>query len=362
MTENPKDFRDFERSYSTELQRKRFNLAVVGMTGAGKSTLINAVFGQHVAEAGAGNPVTQHTSLYINSDGTLGLYDFKGIETGDSTRKIVKELHAEFQRAGKRRAQDQVHGVWFCVNSRSSRFDDGQQEIVEALARLNRPVFVVLTRVLLDGDRVVPSVRKLSESIRLRGLPIVNDGKPFYVNAVEDPETRTRVHGLNALVSATADHAVELARASFISAQRVDLQLKKKEAAKIWRSASVEALSVETSVLEEILGQMMRKIAAIYEVDADSLVVAEALRDAAIGLGSAASFADLLKAIPKIGDVAAAAAPAALTAALGWAWTETCQRIYTGELPTSALRDAANLGTWILKYLREWFSLSADAK
>ncbi|NLH69727.1 MAG: hypothetical protein GX454_06060, partial [Brooklawnia sp.] len=38
----------------------RYNLAVLGATGVGKSTLINAVFGEDLARTGIGAPVTQH--------------------------------------------------------------------------------------------------------------------------------------------------------------------------------------------------------------------------------------------------------------------------------------------------------------
>jgi predicted GTPase len=38
---------------------KKPNILLAGITGAGKSSLINAVFGENVANAGAGMPVTQ---------------------------------------------------------------------------------------------------------------------------------------------------------------------------------------------------------------------------------------------------------------------------------------------------------------
>ena len=40
------------------------NIIVVGKTGVGKSTLINAVFRENLVETGIGKPVTQHMRCY----------------------------------------------------------------------------------------------------------------------------------------------------------------------------------------------------------------------------------------------------------------------------------------------------------
>ena len=51
----------------------RFNLAVFGNTGCGKSTLINAMFGDEVAKTGIGKPVTRGTHYYEHPSGLLRL-------------------------------------------------------------------------------------------------------------------------------------------------------------------------------------------------------------------------------------------------------------------------------------------------
>ena len=43
---------------------KTANIIIAGITGAGKSTLINAVFGKDFAETGKGRPVTQEIREY----------------------------------------------------------------------------------------------------------------------------------------------------------------------------------------------------------------------------------------------------------------------------------------------------------
>lgn len=43
----------------------RFNLAIFGKTGVGKSTLINAVFGEEVAPTGIGEPEVETAALRV---------------------------------------------------------------------------------------------------------------------------------------------------------------------------------------------------------------------------------------------------------------------------------------------------------
>src|SRR5690606_19569099 len=76
----------FRQKYEEQAAKiGRFNLAVFGKTGVGKSTLINAVFGEDVAPTGIGEPVTMDGHLYVHRSGFLGLYDTRGLEIGNDT-------------------------------------------------------------------------------------------------------------------------------------------------------------------------------------------------------------------------------------------------------------------------------------
>ncbi len=56
------------------------NILLMGATGVGKSSLINALFGKEVAKAGTGKPITQHLEKYVDEEKGLILWDTKGIE------------------------------------------------------------------------------------------------------------------------------------------------------------------------------------------------------------------------------------------------------------------------------------------
>ncbi|BAW51713.1 GTP-binding protein [Helicobacter pylori] len=77
------------------------NILLMGATGVGKSSLINGLFGQEVAKAGAGKSLTQHLKKYIDEEKGLVLWDTKGIEEYDKGYKntmesLKKEMNGRF--------------------------------------------------------------------------------------------------------------------------------------------------------------------------------------------------------------------------------------------------------------------------
>jgi len=53
------------------------NILLLGASGAGKSSLVNAVFGKPLAEIGEGKPITQHYTKYSSSTSPVVIYDSK---------------------------------------------------------------------------------------------------------------------------------------------------------------------------------------------------------------------------------------------------------------------------------------------
>ncbi|WP_332245189.1 GTPase [Helicobacter pylori] len=100
------------------------NILLMGYTGSGKSSLINALFGKEIAKAGVGKPITQHLEKYIDEQKGLILWDTKGIEDKDyhdTMQSIKKEMEDSFKTLSKKEAIDVAY---LCVKETSSRVQE----------------------------------------------------------------------------------------------------------------------------------------------------------------------------------------------------------------------------------------------
>ena len=71
-----------------DLMKEAFNTVTIltaGKTGVGKSTLINTVFRESLAETGVGKPVTAHLNYYKKESVPIALYDTQGLELSNRT-------------------------------------------------------------------------------------------------------------------------------------------------------------------------------------------------------------------------------------------------------------------------------------
>ncbi|WP_425250554.1 GTPase [Helicobacter pylori] len=105
------------------------NILLMGYTGSGKSSLINALFGEEIAKAGVGKPITQHLEKYIDEQKGLILWDTKGIEGKDyrdTMQSIKKEMEDSFKTLDEKEAIDVAY---LCVKETSSRVQERERVI-----------------------------------------------------------------------------------------------------------------------------------------------------------------------------------------------------------------------------------------
>ena len=201
------------------------NLVVMGKTGAGKSTLINAVLEEDLAPTGSGQAVTHKNHLYTKKmllprdkrttdDGryglvskTLNLYDTVGLEIDSTiTQSTLHEIKSFITRAQRNENQSDLSLVWFCVNCRSNRFEPYEIELIRSLSIEHEiPFLVVLTQCYSDEQGnlerkiredfpEIPIARVLAKEYRLRnGIIPANGVTELILTSILEYD-RTKVH------------------------------------------------------------------------------------------------------------------------------------------------------------------------
>ena len=321
----------------------RFNLAIFGKTGVGKSTLINAIFGEEVAETGVGRPVTMDNTFYEHRAGFLGVFDTRGLEIGKDTDAVIAELSAQMKARRNEPLSEQIHVAWYCIRAGDSRFEDTEADFIRRLHELGLPVVAVLTQVSMRDGVYHPRAIELADRMAEIDLPIVG-GRPVMVMADGDPFENKAEHGLKELLDATFRVAPEGVEAALIAAQKVDLGRKRKQAQNIARLSAASAVATaavpipvaSAGLLIPIQLGMMARIAAIYGVKLETATLAATVATTVATATGRAAFVSLLKLIPGAGTIVGGTISAAIagsfTLAMGYAWAVVCGELTQGQL------------------------------
>ncbi len=340
---------DFEATYREEKrQLGRFNLAVFGKTGAGKSSLVNAIFGRDVAETGIGKPVTIGTTYYKHPSGTFGMFDCVGFETGQSGDEILASLRGSVEELrDKKPLDEQMHVAWYVLRWSDRRFEDSQASFVRELRSMGLPVVLILSQVPIvnaAGD-CHPDAREFAERIALEVGDVIIGGEPIMTNAIDDPHLNQRVHGLMELLDATFQAAPEGVKGALNAAQRIDLERKRRECRIIVAAAAIAAAGIgaipipfaDAPLLVAAQAGMMATIATRYALPVDAGTV-RILATVAVTVGGGATIAgrglaNLAKMIPGPGSVIGGTINAGiatiLTTGIGMAWIAVCEYLTT---------------------------------
>ncbi len=364
----------FDKEYAKQAQEiGRFTLAVFGKTGVGKSTLINAIFGEDVAPTGIGEPVTMAEHLYLHRSGFFGLLDTRGLEIGVDTETLIDELSTYVTRMRRQPLAEQIHVAWYCVRATDRRFEDTEAEFIRRLAEVGLPVIVVLTQVPSRDGALHGDALELAEHITGLNLPIVG-GRPIAVMAQPDDFTGQTQHGVKDLLDATFRAAPEGVRTALIAAQKVDLEHKWKQAHKRIVAAGSAAAVVgatpipiaDAAALVPIQIGLMASVSAVYGVKLETASLAAAAATTLATTAGRSTVTGLLKLIPGagtvIGGVVSATTASAFTLAIGYAWATVCSQLAQGKLKGvngaldhEAIRDLFKneLSAWFAKVLNK---------
>lgn len=341
---------------------KTLNIIVAGKTGVGKSTLINSVFREKLAETGMGKPVTDHMRKITKKGVPLAIYDTRGFELGKEVQAEVKQEIIDTISKGLA-TQDinkAIHCIWYCINTASNRVEPEEIEWLKELSKENQitqvPIIVVLTqsfskknaeairKTLLDENLdVIQIIPVLAEDYEIDGLGIAKS------------------YGLDVLIRVMGEALPDELLDTLQNVQIAALAEKKRHAQAAVATATVAAAGEGAApipfsdcalLIPTQLG-MIASITVIFGFDVNKSILT-AFLSSTLGAGGATLLGktivtNLMKFIPGAGTIAGGAISAGtagvITAALGEAYIGIMELVFKGEmsiddLGTKAGKDA----------------------
>ena len=141
------------------------NILIAGKSGVGKSSLLNYIFGEEVAETGAGKPVTAEGlheysfELKDNDRISFSICDSWGLEPdkADEWHKQIIEKVAEYD---KHSINEWFSTIIYCLSADSDRVEDFEISIINDLIAEKNNVNVVITHCKSENDDRAERMKK----------------------------------------------------------------------------------------------------------------------------------------------------------------------------------------------------------
>lgn len=327
------------------------NVVVIGKTGVGKSTLINSVFGENVAEVGLGRPVTQSIRKLEKEGTPLAIYDTPGLELqGDHSAENLLEQVTNLVNEGiqSEDVNQAIHCIWYCINTASSRVEPTEMNFLRKLGentkRCNVPVILVLTQAFSKKktEEMVTALRKENLPVR-QVVPVLAQDYE-----ISEDYPKIKAFGIDKLVELMSELLPDTVRDTFIALQIASIDLKRKRArAAVTAAAGAAALTgaspipfSDAAILVPTQVSMLAGITAIFGLPIEKAALTSIV-SATIGTAGATVLgktvvSNLIKMIPGAGTIVGAAisgtTAAALTGALGEAYIAILTRVASGDI------------------------------
>lgn len=333
---------------------KHLNIAVIGRSGVGKSTLINSVFRDDLAETGTGTPVTQDFKKISKDNYPLSIWDTPGFELGsDKQKEIMAQLVSIIKDGAKSSSiNDRIHCIWYCINTASNRVEPMEIEWIREFTNENKitnvPVIIVLTKSFQKSD-----ARTMKEEIEKENLD-VKKVVPVLAQDIEiNDEYIAKAYGLETLVTVMGEVLPNELQRTLQNVQNVSLKAKRKAAQAVIATSVAAAFGEgfapvpfsDAALLVPTQLAMIGSITAVYGLEISKGVLTGVI-SATIGTAGATVLGktvvtNIIKLIPGFGTVVGGAISGAtagvITTALGEAYIVVMEMLKRGEISADDL-------------------------
>ena len=329
------------------------NVLVIGNSGVGKSTLINAVLGEDLIETKFGTEgTTKELRLYKSNDESVPfqLIDTVGFEP--STIKRFQAIHAvrkwSSECAKKGNENNQINVIWFCVDGTSAKlFDQTVNNLLSATTMWKSvPIIVVITKSYSIPDRE-KNLKMVEEAFSKKNvkkkprmiIPVVAETFTINDDAFAPPD------GITELIDTTNQLMPEGIKAADHDLKQFILNRKRAMAQGVTSVSTVSAAVVgfapivafsDALILAPIETAEIKAIAEVYGLRKNTK--SKQFIDTIVNTGAvslvAKSAIGALKAIPGINIVGAplnAAVAGGIVVALGEGATYAFEQVYLGK-------------------------------
>ncbi len=357
MIDTEKIANDCIRAINDKIRNlNNLNIIVAGKTGVGKSTLINSVFREKLAETGMGRPVTEHMRRLTKKDYPLSIYDTRGFELGKDAQKEVKQEVLNTIREGlaTKDVNKAIHCIWYCINTASNRIEPEEIEWLKDFSRDNQitqvPVIIILTQAF--SRKKADELRKYILDQNLDVIQVI----PVLAEDYEiDDEYIAKAYGLDLLIRVMAEALPDELQDTLQNVQIASLEEKKRYAQAAVATATASAIGeclvpiplADCAMLIPTQIAMIASITAIFGLDVNRSVITGFV-SSTIGASGATVLgktvaATLLKLIPGAGSATggliSSGTAGILTTALGETYILIMCAVFKGEMSEKDLES-----------------------